>query len=109
MPWEYSPYLMGVSFNLTRKNQRNGTFTEEIKMRRNSLIAKCIAMITQVTISLVTPILICTYLGIWLDNKFGWNIAVFLIILGFFAGARNAYTLVKQVIRESEKFSDYDR
>lgn len=78
-------------------------------MRKSSFIAKCIAMITQVTISLITPILVCTFVGVWLDEKFGWNFAIIWILLGFMAGARNAYVLLKQVIKESEKYHDYDR
>lgn len=56
-----------------------------------------LALISQLGISMIVPIFLCTFVGIKLDEKFGWSITIPLIILGILAGARNVYALVRQV------------
>lgn len=78
-------------------------------MRRKSLLAQCLMMITQVSITLLAPIVLCTAAGVWLDGKFGWHTTIILLILGILAGGRSAFILVLQMLKESEKESTYDR
>ena len=55
-----------------------------------------LALISQLGISMVVPIFLCTFVGMKLDEKFGWSVTIPLIILGILAGARNVYGLVRQ-------------
>lgn len=66
-------------------------------------------MITQVSITLLAPIVLCTAVGVWLDGKFGWHTTIVLLIIGILAGGRSAFLLVLQMLKESEKESTYDR
>ncbi len=61
-------------------------------------VMKNLAMITQVGISMLAPVLLCTFIGYWLDEKFGWNTVLVLLILGILAGARNTWMLVQSMI-----------
>lgn len=78
-------------------------------MKKRGAVARCLLMITQVSITLLAPIILCTGAGIWLDHRFGWHITVALLILGVIAGGKNAYTLVSCMIREMVRESTYDR
>jgi predicted F0F1-ATPase subunit len=63
------------------------------------------AMISQVGISMIVPILLCTYVGVWLENKFDFPYTVILISTGVLAGIRNVIAIVKrmkQVIEEDK-------
>ena len=64
---------------------------------------RSLAMITQIGISVLAPVVLCVVFGYWLDQKFGWYTTVPLLILGILAGVRNAWILVKQIIKEDEK------
>jgi len=78
-------------------------------MKRKSFLAQCLTMITQVTFTMISPIIFCTFIGIWLDGKFGWSITIPCILLGFIGGGRASYILVKNMLKASEKESEYDR
>lgn len=78
-------------------------------MKNHGILAKCLMMITQVSITLLAPIILCTAIGIWLDNRFGWHTTIVLLILGVIAGGKNAYVLVLATMKETEKASTYDR
>lgn len=105
--------------DITKKRVRKSTFwnnsifclyTERGNvMKRAGVIAKCLMMITQVTITLGAPIVLCTAIGVWLDSRFGWYSTIPLLILGVLAGGRSAYVLVLQTLKETEKESTYDR
>ncbi len=82
---------------------------EALDLRRKSLLAQCLMMITQVSITLLAPIVLCTAAGVWLDGKFGWHTTIVLLIIGILAGGRSAFLLVLQMLKESEKESTYDR
>ena len=78
-------------------------------MKQRGFVARCLMMITQVSFTMITPILMCTFVGIWLDKHLGWHTTIVLIILGFMAGASSTYGLVKSLLKEQEETSNYDR
>lgn len=78
-------------------------------MKKHGMLARCLMMITQVSITLLAPIILCTAIGVWLDGKFGWHTTIVLLILGILSGGRSAYVLVAAMLKESEKESTYDR
>lgn len=65
-------------------------------MKQKKNIYTTFALISQLGISMIVPIFLCTYIGIKLDEKFGWSTTIPLIILGVLAGARNVYVLAVQ-------------
>ena len=79
------------------------------KKKKRGVVARCLMMVTQVSITLLAPIILCTAAGVWLDGRYGWHATVVLLILGIIAGGKNAYTLVSAMIKEIEKESTYDR
>lgn len=56
-----------------------------------------IGMVTQLGISMLAPVILCVFMGYWLDGRFGWQVTIPLLILGVLAGARNCWVLLKQV------------
>ena len=55
-------------------------------MRPDKDVMKYLAMVTQVGISMLAPIVLCVFLGAWLDEKSGWSTVPMLLILGILAG-----------------------
>ena len=64
------------------------------------------AMISQVGISMVVPILLCTYAGVWLEEKFDFPWTVILIVVGVLAGVRNVIAMVKRMKQITEEDAD---
>lgn len=64
---------------------------------------RTLALITQLGISMLTPIFLCVFLGWFLDEKFGWHTLIPLLILGILAGGQTAYRLAKHAIRDAER------
>lgn len=62
-----------------------------------------LAMISQVGISMVVPILLCTYAGVWLEKRFEFPFTVIMIILGVLAGVRNVVVVVKRMKKIAEE------
>lgn len=67
-------------------------------MKQKKSVYTTFALISQLGISMIVPIFLCTYIGIKLDEKFGWGTTIPLIIVGVLAGARNVYVLAVQAI-----------
>ncbi len=78
-------------------------------MKKRGVLVRCLMMVTQVSLTLLAPIIFCTAAGVWLDQRFGWHTTVVLLILGVIAGGKNAYVLVMHMAKETEKESTYDR
>lgn len=75
----------------------------------HGMLARCLMMITQVSITLLAPVILCTGIGVWLDHRFGWHTTVVLLVIGIISGARSAYVLVSGMLKQMEKESTYDR
>ena len=74
-------------------------------MKNKKSVYTTLALISQLGISMIVPICLCTFIGVKLDERYGWSTTIPLIVAGVLAGARNVYALVKQASRaiESEK------
>lgn len=64
------------------------------------------AMISQVGISMVVPILLCTYVGVWLEEKFDFPWTVIMIVVGVLAGVRNVIAMLKRMKQITEEDAD---
>lgn len=67
-------------------------------MKDNSIIVRCLSMISQFTIHMLVPICMCSYLGYLIDKKV--DTSFFFIIfffIGALAGGRNIYLLARKI------------
>lgn len=61
-----------------------------------------LALISQLGISMLTPVLLCVWFGTWLRDKTGIDLVIPLILIGVFAGARSVYALLRGALKDSE-------
>lgn len=67
-------------------------------------------MITQLGISMLAPVVLCAFIGNWLDERLGWSVTAVFLLLGIAAGARNTWILVNNVMKPDKKGkSDYEK
>lgn len=71
--------------------------------RKSNEIVRSLAMVTQLGVSMLAPVILCAVIGNWLDERFGWSVTAILLILGILAGARNTWILARQGIRPDIK------
>lgn len=71
-------------------------------MKMNREVIQNLAMITQLGISMLAPVVLCVFVGYWLDERFGWNTVIPLLLLGILAGGRNCYLLVLRLVKGKE-------
>jgi len=64
---------------------------------------KMFAMISQLGISVLLPILLCVLAGVWLDDRFGTSLTVVFIVLGVLAGVRNAYVMLRKIVTDMKE------
>jgi ATP synthase protein I len=74
-----------------------------MKNRWNKDVYRNFALITQLGVQMVAPILLCLALGVWLDEKYGTWFTLPLIILGVLGGGKSAYTLAMKSSQEDAK------
>lgn len=74
-------------------------------MKYHRKVYRSLAMITQFGINMLVPIFLCSFLGIFLDRKFGTQFCmIVLFFVGALAGGRNVYRMAKTIYEEkSEK------
>lgn len=72
-----------------------------MKYRKN--VYRTLALITQLGISMLVPIFLCTFLGVYLEDKFSFHVFVPLLILGILAGGRNTYILAKNASKDDKE------
>ena len=75
-------------------------------MKYKKSVYTTFAMISQVGISMVVPILLCTYAGVWLEGKFDFPFTVIMIIVGVLAGVRNVIAIVKRMLQMAQEDAD---
>ncbi len=75
-----------------------------MKKKEKNQVVESLALVMQLSISMIVPIVACTLFGVWLGNKLGIS---WLAIIGFFvgalAGAESVYKLVKKYLKKDDK------
>ena len=71
-------------------------------MKYKKSVHKTFALISQLGISMIVPILMCVFLGNWLEEKLGIPVTIPFIILGLLAGGRNVYLLARHANEDQE-------
>ncbi len=67
------------------------------KKKENSQILKALFMITQIGISMLVPVFLCAFLGLWLNKIFSVDyLFIIFVILGVLAAFRSVYQLTRQ-------------
>lgn len=64
-------------------------------MKNRNIVFQTLSLISQLGISMIVPVLLCTVAGVFLDERFSLSLTIPFIILGIFAGIRNVYVLVR--------------
>ena len=76
-------------------------------MKLDKSVYTTFALVSQLGFSIVAPILLCTYIGVWLEKKMSFPFTIIFIVLGILAGGRNAYVLLKDNLKkQSEEEND---
>lgn len=65
-------------------------------------VFRTFALITQLGISILVPVLLCTFFGSWLEKKISFPVFIPLVIIGVLAGMRNAYILARHANEDPE-------
>ncbi len=75
-----------------------------MKKKEKNQVVESLALVMQLGISMMVPILACTLFGVWLTKK---TDLTWLPILGFFigalAGGESVYKLVKKYLKDNDK------
>lgn len=72
-------------------------------MGHNRHIYRNLALITQIGITMMTSIGLCTAFGIWMDNKCNTNFLILYIVFGIAVGFRSVYAVIKKFNDEESK------
>lgn len=68
-----------------------------------------IVLITGIGFSVIVPILLMTFLGVWLDGLFSTRfITVIAVIIGISGGVSAAWQLIRKFMPKNEKSEEYD-
>ena len=71
--------------------------------RKHRELVRCLSLVSQLGITMLTPVVLCVALGMWLDKKFSTCFTLPLLILGVQAGARSAYLLAKKAVSPGDE------
>ena len=76
-------------------------------MKHKKSVVQTFSLISQLGISMIAPVILCTVAGVWLEDKLSIPFTIPLIILGVLAGGRNVYALIKHasktIVEEEEE------
>ena len=61
-------------------------------------VFQSLAMVSQLGLCVLTPILFAVFAGNYIDSRYGTKTLVFLLILGTLGGGRGAYMMAKRLI-----------
>lgn len=75
-------------------------------MKNRNQVFQTFSLISQLGISMIAPVILCTLAGVYLEDKFSIPLTIPFIILGILAGGRNVYALLRhasKTIAESKE------
>ncbi len=72
-------------------------------MKKKNEVFEMLTLITQLSISMLVPIMLCTLFGVWIGKKLDidWP-AVIGFIVGAAAGMESVYKIVKKYIKTKD-------
>lgn len=74
-------------------------------MKHRKSVYTTFTLISQLGISIVVPVFLCTFVGMKIDERFHTSFTIPMILIGVLSGIRNAYVMIRQAtkVMESEK------
>ncbi len=75
-------------------------------MKYKNSVYRTFALISQLGISMIVPVLICVWLVSYLEEKYSIPVFIPLVIMGILAGGRNIYYLVRHANEDPEDKED---
>ena len=76
--------------------------------KKHRELIRCLSLVSQLGITMLTPVILCVCAGVWLDKKFSTYFTLPLLILGILAGARSAYLLAKKAVTPEQEDEEED-
>ena len=64
---------------------------------------KYLSLISQVGFTMVTPVLLCTFVGIKLEGKFHFPFILIFLLLGVISGCMSGYRLIMNSLKKMER------
>lgn len=97
---------MSIIFRWMVENVKCSEGERHVRFDRS--VYQALTMVGQFGISMLVPVLACSFLGAVLDRKLGTNfLVIVLFFVGALAGARNVYHFAKRVFTGETKQSAY--
>lgn len=72
-------------------------------MKYDKQVFRSLAMVTQLGLSVMTPIFLCLIIGYLIDSRFHAKTMLLFLVLGVLAGARSGYVMAKAIVAAGEK------
>ena len=72
-------------------------------MKYKQSVYKTFALISQLGISILVPILLCTFFGTWLEKKVSFPVFIPLVIVGVLAGLRDMRMKIRKTKTKIEQ------
>lgn len=64
--------------------------------KENKGIVRAFVMVLQIGLTMLAPLLVCGWIGLWLDERFDTTLCfLFMMLLGVLAAFRNFFQLVR--------------
>lgn len=77
-------------------------------MNHDKSVMQTLTLISQFGINMLVPIFLCSFAGIWLDDKLGTDfIMIILFFVGAVAGGYNVYRLSKRHMNNKNPEAPY--
>ncbi len=73
-------------------------------MKNKNNVFTALAMVTQFGITVITPVLLCTFGAIWLRNKF--NLGNLTVIIGILLGIASSVLSMIKLLRHMSKMTE---
>jgi putative F0F1-ATPase subunit len=64
---------------------------------------KYLSLISQVGFTMVTPILLCTFIGMKLEERFHFPFTLIFMLLGVISGCMSGFRLIMNTIKKMDK------
>ena len=78
-------------------------------MRYKKSVFKSLAMVSQLGICVLTPILIGIFAGSCIDSRFGTHTILIFLLIGTLGGGRGAYIMAKGLIEQDSREEEKER
>ena len=83
------------------------TIQEDADVSYDKGVYRSLTQILQFGINMLVPIILCTFIGIYLDRILGTSfIVIILFFLGAIAGGRNVYIFARQIYKKPPVHDD---